>query len=272
MSARRVEARLSDVSLGRFEQMIKLLRGNYAAAFLPCSVLLALIGVALCSAPALADPDPASPATPVGTPPPPVRATAESKNELEEVIVTAEKRESTVQATAISMTALSTEDLTTQNISSIEDIVSKVPGISMRTAGPGQTEYEMRGLSAAGGSAATVGFYLDETPLSANAVALNGRTVIDADLFDLNHVEVLRGPQGTLYGSGSMGGTIKLVTNQPKLGEYEAATDTSVSQTQHGSTNGAGSLMLNLPLGAISALRIVTTAKYISCWIDRNVI
>jgi iron complex outermembrane receptor protein len=84
-----------------------------------------------------------------------------------------------------------------------------VPGISIRTAGPGQTEYEMRGLSAGGGTAATVGFYLDETPLSANAVALNGRTVIDPDLFDLNHVEVLRGPQGTLYGSGSMGGTIR---------------------------------------------------------------
>ena len=86
----------------------------------------------------------------------------------------------------------------------------------MRTAGPGQTEYEMRGLTSAGGSTATVGFYLDETPLSASAVALNGRTVIDPDLFDLNHVEVLRGPQGTLYGAGSMGGTIKLVTNQPE--------------------------------------------------------
>ena len=65
------------------------------------------------------------------------------------------------------------------------------------------------------------GFYIDETPLSASAVALNGRTVIDADLFDLNHTEMLRGPQGTLYGAGSMGGTIKLVTNPPKLGTFE---------------------------------------------------
>src|SRR5271170_1896507 len=200
---------------------------------------------------------------------PPAGAPAKAGGELEEIVVTAEKRESTVQATPISITALSSADLSQDNIASVEDLVGKVPGISLRTAGPGQTEYEMRGLSAGGGTAATVGFYLDETPLSASAVALNGRTVIDPDLFDLNHVETLRGPQGTLYGSGSMGGTIKLVTNQPKLGIFEGATDTSVSQTTHGSTNGSGSLMLNIPLGEIAALRTVMTAKYISGFIDR---
>ena len=72
----------------------------------------------------------------------------------------------------------------------------------------------MRGLSSSGGSAPTVGFYLDDYPLTPPAAALNGKVVIDPDLFDLNRVEVLRGPQGTLYGSGSMGGTIKLVTNR----------------------------------------------------------
>ena len=116
--------------------------------------------------------------------------------ELEEIIVTAEKRESTVQATAIAMTALSAGDLSEQNITSIQDLVGAIPGISLRTAGPGQTEYEMRGLASSGGSVATVGFYLDETPLSASAVALNGRTVIDADLYDLNRTEILRGPAG----------------------------------------------------------------------------
>jgi outer membrane receptor protein involved in Fe transport len=203
-------------------------------------------------------------AAPAGAPP--------GETGLEEIVVTAEKRESTVQATAISMTALSAGDLAQENILTVEDLVGKVPGISLRTAGPGQTEYEMRGLSSGGGTAATVGFYIDETPLSASAVALNGRTVIDADLFDLNHVETLRGPQGTLYGSGSMGGTIKLVTNQPKLGTFEGATDTTVSQTSHGSTNGGGSLMLNIPIGDIAALRTVATAKYVSGWIDRIVI
>jgi outer membrane receptor protein involved in Fe transport len=129
----------------------------------------------------------------------------------------------------------------------------------------------MRGLSAGGGTAATVGFYLDETPLSANAVALNGRTVIDPDLFDLNHIEVLRGPQGTLYGSGSMGGTIRLITNQPEVGKLDAATDLYVSDTSHARANGGGSLMVNIPIGEIAALRVVTTDKYVSGWIDRIV-
>jgi len=217
-------------------------------------------GAALCCA--------AAPRNVIATP-----ATAGGETgEVAEIVVTAEKRESTVQATAISMTAIGGNDLANQDIANIEDLVGKVPGVSLRTAGPGQTEYEMRGLSAGGGTAATVGFYLDETPLSASAVALNGRTVIDPDLFDLNHVETLRGPQGTLYGSGSMGGTIKLVTNQPKLGVFEGATDATVSDTSHGSTNGGGSLMMNIPIGDITALRFVLTDKYTSGWIDRIVI
>ena len=194
------------------------------------------------------------------------------RRRLEEIIVTAEKRESTVQATPIAMSALSAGDLMEQNITSIQDLVGAIPGISLRTAGPGQTEYEMRGLASSGGSVATVGFYIDETPLSASAVALNGRTVIDADLYDLNRTEVLRGPQGTLYGAGSMGGTIKLVTNPPKLHDLEGAAYVDASQTAGGSTNGRGSLMLNIPLGDIAALRFVTTDKYISGCIHRYVI
>lgn len=197
---------------------------------------------------------------------------AERETGLEEIVVTAEKRESTVQATPIAMTALSAGDLAQENIGSIQDLVGAIPGISLRTAGPGQTEYEMRGLGSSGGSVATVGFYIDETPLSASAVALNGRTVIDADLYDLNRTEVLRGPQGTLYGAGSMGGTIKLVTNPPKLGSFEGAAEIDASQTTGGSTNGHGSLMLNLPIGSIASLRFVTTGKYISGFIDRKVI
>jgi iron complex outermembrane receptor protein len=191
---------------------------------------------------------------------------------LEEIVVTAEKRESTVQATPIAMTALSAGDLTGENITSIQDLVGAIPGISLRTAGPGQTEYEMRGLASSGGSVATVGFYIDETPLSASAVALNGRTVIDADLFDLNRTEILRGPQGTLYGAGSMGGTIKLVTNPPKLHELEGSAYVDASQTTGASTNGRGSLMLNIPIGDIASLRFVTTGKYISGWIHRYVV
>jgi|GEM_PF-241475 len=193
--------------------------------------------------------------------------------QLEDVVVTAEKRSSTVQETAISLTAVSGEELQSHGLSTVEDLIATVPGISMRTAAPGSTEYEMRGLTSSGGSAATVGFYLDDVPLSASAVSLYGRTVVDPDLFDLNHVEVLRGPQGTLYGSGSMGGTIRLVTNPPKIGQFEAASDTTLSQTSSGgATNLGASVMLNLPVSDTSAFRLIATDKYISGWVPRYVI
>jgi outer membrane receptor protein involved in Fe transport len=197
----------------------------------------------------------------------------DSEGNLEEIVVTAEKRNSTVQETPISMTAISGDQLLRQGTQSVEQLVGTVPGVSMRTAGPGQTEYEMRGLGANGGSTATVGFYIDDTLIASSAASQSGRTVIDPDLFDLNHVEVLRGPQGTLYGAGSMGGTVKLVTNAPQLGSFEGAVSVNASETASGgSTNGGGNLMLNLPIGEYAALRIVTTDKYISGWIDRKVV
>jgi iron complex outermembrane recepter protein len=244
--------------LGDFD-MDQVLCESGSRSALRASMISALVGYLTLSGSALAAPSPAA-------------ANAPDNSGLEEIIVTAEKRDSTVQATPISITALSAGDLASENISSVQDLVGTVPGLSARTAGPGQTEYEMRGLGSSGGSTATVGFYLDETPLAASAVALNGRTVIDADLFDLNHTEVLRGPQGTLYGGGSMGGTIKLVTNAPKLGVFEGATSLDASQTTGGGTNGGGSLMLNLPIGDKVALRVVTTDKYVSGYIDRKVI
>ena len=194
-------------------------------------------------------------------------------DDLQDVVVTAEKRASTVQDTAISLTAVTGEELQSHGIASVEDLIATVPGISMRTAAPGSSEYEIRGLTSSGGSAATVGFYLDDIPLSASAVSLYGRTVVDPDLFDLGHVEVLRGPQGTLYGSGSMGGTIRLVTNPPKLGAYEASTAVSISHTgSGGATNGSGSFMFNVPLGDTAAFRFVATDKYISGWVPRFVV
>ncbi len=199
-------------------------------------------------------------------------ATPVQGEELQEVVVSAEKRSETVQQAPLSITAVSGADLSAKSLNTVEDVVQQVPGVSIRTAGPGQTEYEIRGLSSSGGAVATVGFYLDETPLSASAVALNGRTVIDPDLFDLNHVEVLRGPQGTLYGAGSMGGTIKLVTNQPNPAAFESAVAADASQTAGAYTpNGAVDGMLNIPLGDKAAIRVVATEKYIAGWIDRIV-
>jgi outer membrane receptor protein involved in Fe transport len=187
---------------------------------------------------------------------------------LEEITVTAEKFNSTIQNTPISISALSGDQLTAAGLTRIQDIAHEIPGLSMRSAGPGLTEYEARGLASNGGAAPTVGFYLDEIPLSPPALSQSGKVVVDPDLYDVQRVEVLRGPQGTLYGSGSMGGTIKVITNQPKLGVFEGSVQGTGSYTDGGSGNYGGNIMLNLPLGDKMALRVVVSDLYRSGWID----
>jgi iron complex outermembrane recepter protein len=198
---------------------------------------------------------------------------AKEESGLEEVVVTAEKRDSTVQKTPISMTAVSQAEIEASGVSDMRSIAQETPGISMKTSGPGQTEFEMRGMNSLGGFSPTVGFYVDDAPLTAPAQAAQGKVVIDPDLYDLNRVEVLRGPQGTLYGSGSMGGTIKLVTNAPQLNQFAASVQSSVSDTNAAGANYGGSGMVNLPLiNDVAALRIVGTDKFNSGWIDRVVL
>ena len=190
----------------------------------------------------------------------------------EQIVVTAEKRSATVQSAPLSITALSGAQLEAQGVAGVTGIAQETPGISMRTAGPGQTELEMRGMSSSGGSSPTVGFYLDETPLTPPAASLNGKVVIDPDLFDLNRVEVLRGPQGTLYGSGSMGGTIKMLTNRPDLDQFSGEVDVTLSGTEGGGANPSGKFEVNIPLVDDEvALRLVGTTKYVNGWIDRIV-
>jgi iron complex outermembrane recepter protein len=187
---------------------------------------------------------------------------------LSEITVTAEKYVSTIQNTPISLSALSGDQLAAAGLTRIQDIALEIPGLSMRSAGPGLTEYEARGLASNGGAAPTVGFYLDEIPLSPPALSQSGKVVIDPDLYDIERVEVLRGPQGTLYGSGSMGGTIKVITNQPKLGVFEGSVQGTGSYTDGGGGNYSGNLMLNVPLGETLAMRVVLSDLYRSGWID----
>jgi iron complex outermembrane receptor protein len=206
----------------------------------------------------------------------PNMASAQQENradQIEEVVVTAQKRESTVQSTPISITALSGRDIEDRGIADITSVVQSVPGVSMRTSGPGQTELEIRGMTSSGGNSSTVGFYLDDVPLTAPASAQNGKVVIDPGLYDLNRIEVLRGPQGTLYGSGSMGGTIKLVSNSPNPNAFDASAQVILGGTDGGdSLNRTENAMVNLPLDGTLALRMVASLEHLSGWIDRVVI
>jgi outer membrane receptor protein involved in Fe transport len=197
----------------------------------------------------------------------------DAADEIPQVVVTATKRESTVQETAASITAVSSEDIADRGLVDFNSLAQSVPGIAMRTSGPGQTEFEMRGLNSAGGNTSMVGFYLDETPLSSPASSQLGKEEIDPSLYDLGRVEVLRGPQGTLYGSSSMGGTVKVVPNAPEIGAFAASGEVDTSFTgSGGSLNHKTNGMVNLPLGDTAALRIVGSETSDSGWIKRLVI
>jgi iron complex outermembrane recepter protein len=198
---------------------------------------------------------------------------ADNPSPIDEIVVTAQKRVSTVQTTPISISAVSGDDLLARGVSSLAALAQGTPGVSLKSEGPSQTEIEMRGMTSSGGNSATVGFYLDDIPLAGPASAQNGHVVIDPDLYDLSRIEILRGPQGTLFGSGSMGGTVRLISNQPNLAEFQSTAQSVLSDTDGGGFNHKDNLMVNLPLiGDTLALRVVGTENYTSGWIDRFVV
>src|ERR1700722_19625414 len=133
---------------------------------------------------------------------------------VQEVVVTAERRSENIQRVPVSVTAIDNESIERMGVTTLRDLAREVPGLTVVSSGPGQNILIMRGISSTAGTTATVGYYLDDTPIqaSSNAALLSARGVVDPALFDLARVEVLRGPQGTLYGSSSMGGTVKYVT------------------------------------------------------------
>jgi len=193
--------------------------------------------------------------------------------QLEEIVVTAEKREATIETTAISLTAVSGADIVNRGFTDLASLMQTVPGVSLRTSGPGMTEFEMRGVASNGGNSPTVGFYFDETPLTAPAATNEGKIVISPDLYDLNRVEVLRGPQGTLYGSGSMGGTIRVIPNAPNPEAFESSGEAKFADTDHGGFDHGENAMINLPFfNGTAALRIVGSYSFDAGWIDRVVI
>jgi outer membrane receptor protein involved in Fe transport len=192
---------------------------------------------------------------------------------LQEIVVTAEKRESTAQSTPISLTAISGQDIADRGVPDFDTLAQSVPGVSLRSSGAGLTEFEMRGVASTGGDSPTVGFYFDDTPLTAPANANEGKVVIDPNLYDLSRVEVLRGPQGTLYGAGSMGGTIKVVPNAPDPAALDVSGEAILSDTDGGGFNHGENAMVNLPFAnGKAALRLVGSYSHRSGWLDRIVI
>ena len=190
---------------------------------------------------------------------------------LEDIVVTAQKRSENLQNVPLSVVAYGTEALAETGVQDFSSLAARVPGVTLNSAGPGRSSYSIRGIASSGGNAPTTGFYVDETPILPSG-GDGANAGIDPDLFDLARIEVLRGPQGTLYGASSMGGTIKLVTNQPNLKQVEAAVRGEGSTTEHGGGNGRLDAMYNVPLiDDRIALRVVASYKNFSGFIDRQI-
>jgi outer membrane receptor protein involved in Fe transport len=179
------------------------------------------------------------------------------EEETDEIVVTATKRAQTLQEVPFSVNAQTEEDIQRTGTQNLEDLSRNVAGLSIQNLGPGQSQVGLRGVSAGQivrdqpGVKEQVGVYLDESVISLSLFTP------DLDLFDLNRVETLRGPQGTLFGSGSIGGTIRYITNQPKLGEWEGLVEGNVNVIEEGGTGGHGKFMVNAPLGDKAAFRLV---------------
>jgi outer membrane receptor protein involved in Fe transport len=179
-----------------------------------------------------------------------------SAGALQEVVVTAQKREEKLHDVPMGVTAITSEELLQQQLDSFEDLQSKVPGLSLTQIQPGETRLTLRGQNV-GGIGSTVTTYIDDTPFgSSNALANGFGFTGDFDTWDLQRVEVLRGPQGTLYGAGSEGGLLKYVTNPPDPTKFAAAVEAGGEDVAHGEAGGSGKGMINLPIGDRAAFRL----------------
>ena len=253
--------------------MLKVIRCKEAAGCRTRRLLLSATALSLvCGGLAHAQSSPSAPAATASgsTTRPPAASEGVTLNE---VVVTAEKRVSTVQKTPISITAITGRNLKEMGITSAQDIVSAVPGVSVQSVGPSQAAYEIRGLSSDGGESPTIGFYIDDIPISPPAQQSIGKTEVDPNLYDLQRVEVLRGPQGTLYGAGSMGGTVRLVTTPPDPKGYSGSAQSTISGTEGGGLNYSQDLMANFPLVDDKiALRLSGSYDHDSGWVNRVVV
>jgi iron complex outermembrane receptor protein len=181
---------------------------------------------------------------------------AEEQND-QTIIVTATKREQTLLEVPFSINAQTQADIERSGATTIEDLSRNVAGLAVQNLGPGQSQVSVRGVSAGQivrdqpGVKEQVGVYLDESVISLSLFTP------DLDLFDLNRVETLRGPQGTLFGSGSVGGTIRYITNQPDVDRVEGMVEGNINLVDGDDIGGYLKGVINLPMSDKAAVRIV---------------
>src|ERR1700722_12301580 len=201
-------------------------------------------------------------------------STAANPDALETIVVTAGKRSEDLHSVPYSISAVSGAELESRHIDSVEDVARTVPGISFGAGGnAGKDTITIRGISSQGGNA-TVGQYLDEVPIvtqSSFAPPSPTSGAAEPKIFDLDRIEVLRGPQGTLYGAGSMGGTIRYITKSPNLLENSVSAGADLSYTKHANeANYETSAVVNLAVvPGVFAIRAGVDVGELAGYIDQ---
>jgi len=184
------------------------------------------------------------------------------------IVVTAQKRTEDVRTVPISLSVLSGDALKQQRIASYDDLSRAVPGVAFNAVAgeEGRDNIVIRGVSSTSG-ASTVGLYLDDVTVTIPNLYRDG--AIELRLPDIDRIEVLRGPQGTLYGDSSEGGTIRYLTRQPNMERWQVEGTADVSGTEHGGLNDAFAGVVNVPVvPGVFALRASVNYVHESGWID----
>jgi outer membrane receptor protein involved in Fe transport len=180
---------------------------------------------------------------------------------VSDLVVTARYKAESVQAVPLSIVAIGAQEIEDLGAQQFADYAALVPGLSFQDRGPNRNNVVIRGISPFTGNSA-VGIYLDGIEQS------NFNNNPDFGLFDIDRIEILRGPQGTLYGEGSLGGTIRVFTTAPQLGVTQAQVEAIGSGTEHSAASGAVNAEANLPVGDEGAIRVSGYDHYQSGWID----
>ena len=195
-------------------------------------------------------------------------AQSDEASSLAEIVVTAQKREQTLIEAPLSVTAISGAQLERRDATALEDLQFSIPGLSLTQFSPGQQRPQIRGVSVYAGLP-TVGVYLDELPLNIE----NSQLGQDVRFLDIKRVEVLRGPQGTLYGQGAMGGSIRYLTNDVDLNDLHVAANGEVGSVDSGGTDWRTDAVVNIPLVKDElGLRLAGSYQRFGGWIDNPVL
>ena len=184
---------------------------------------------------------------------------------FEEIIVTATRSAENVQKVPISIQVLSGDVLTQRQVKGLGDFAALLPSVSFAGIGPGRNDIFFRGIVPAGGAYSATGYYLDDIPITDTAAGFP-----DIHVFDLERIEALSGPQGTLFGASSLAGTVRFITNKPKLDAFSAAYNVEGNKFGKGNFGGGAEGYVNVPIAETLAARVMGFYRKEGGYIDNT--